>query len=561
MSEKKYTIISIAILLILSASVMLKQLQTTGYVSRFTSDTLTYTSWAWQFVEALKEGIIYPRWAPLNFWEYGSPTFILYPPFAFYLVAFFNMFTGSVLVAMNIAKLVALFISAMGMFLLVREFYPEKTALLTASLYIVFPYNIFWIYLGASFATPISLIWFPLIILCIYKYLRDRHIRYILYAGAFYGGLILTHLIVAYMYAFVFSVFVAYMSIIKRKPKDLIVIPIIVIIGLLLSAAFVFPFLYETQFLNVKDFGNGLVFSDFFILPNMTDKVPSGHFWPFLYGHYIIYIAVFLVCLLLFIIQARKLKQINRNDDTNSINTFFIGITIGSMFLLFGVSTFLWKFIPFFAYIQYPIRWLIITYFAFSFLFAAGFQILDMQFKTKRRSHYFFIALLFFICFFFDYGYISKAHIFTTQELIPFKGVNFAPEHLPSGVDIDMVKESSDVKRVTLLAGEGEANISQWKSAERIIEITGYQPITIKIRTFNFPGWKAYVDGVEIGIKTEKDVGAMLIDIPKGKHTLILRFEDTAIRYYSKIISLGFFLIIAVLLFFLKRLKREKLLR
>jgi len=252
----------------------------------------------------------------------------------------------------------------------------------------------------------------------------------------------LTHLIVAYMFAFVLSVFIAYMSIINRKPKDLIVIPIIIIIGLFLSAAFVFPFLYETQFLNVKDFGNGLVFSDFFILPNMTDKVPSGHFWPVLYGHYIIYIAVFSVCLLLLILQARKLKHNNRKDDTNSINTFFIGITIGSMFLLFGVSTFLWKFIPFFTYIQYPVRWLIITYFSFAFLSAAGFQILDMKFKTRRRSHYIFIVLLFFICFFFDYGYISKAHIFTAQELIPFKGVNFAPEHLPSGVDIDMIKKA-----------------------------------------------------------------------------------------------------------------------
>ena len=556
MNGKKYTIIFVVILLILSILVMLNQLQTAGYVSRFTSDTLTYTSWAWQFTESLKEGILYPRWASLNFWGYGSPAFILYPPLAFYLVAFFNMLTGSVLVAMNATKFTALFISATGMFFLVREFYPGKIALLTASLYIVFPYNIFWIYLGASFATPISLIWFPLIILFIYKYLRDRHVKYILYAGMVYGGLILTHLIVAYMFTFIFSAFIAYMSFIKRKPKTLMVIPVIVIIGFLLSAVYVFPLFHETQFLNVKDFGDGLVFSDFFVVPDMTDKVPSGHFWPVLYEDYIIYIAAFSVCLLLLMLQTRKLKRTKSIDDINSINTFFVGITIGSIFLLFGISSFLWKIIPFFTYIQYPTRWLIVTYFSLSFLSAAWFRMLDIKFKTRRRPHYIFIVLLFLVCFFFDYGYISKAHIFTPQELIPFKGVNFAPEHLPSGVDKDKIKKGSDAK-ILLLDGKGTTSISLWNSAERIIEIAANDPLIVRIRTFNFPGWRAYIDGVETSIKTEKNDGAMLIKFPSGRHTLVVKFEDTPIRYYAKLISVVSLATIILLILLSEKLHRE----
>ena len=80
----------------------------------------------------------------------------------------------------------------------------------------------------------------------------------------------------------------------------------------------------------------------------------------------------------------------------------------------------------------------------------------------------------------------------------------------------------------------------------------------MRIRTFNFPGWKAYVDGVETEIKTEKDVGAILINIPKGRHALVVRFEDTPIRYYAKLLSLVSLVSIILFVLFSRKLKKSK---
>jgi uncharacterized membrane protein len=555
MSSKKYTILSTLLLFFLSALVMLRQLTSTSFFSCFISDTFTYTSWAWQFTEALKEGIVYPRWIPLNFWGYGSPTFILYPPIAFYLVAFFNMFTNSVIVAMNITKFTALFISATGMFFLVKEFYSEKIALFTAAFFILFPFNVFWIYLGASFASPVSVIWFSPILLFIYKYFIHRKYKYILVAGALYGGLISTHLITAYMFTFVIIAFILYLSISKKYPAGIISIPVVALVGTSISSAYFLPMLFEKQLLNLKDFGGGSKFSEFFVLPKLTDNLPAFHFWPVFYNHYVTYIIFFCILLLLFFFQRLKLKHVDNIDNVKLINNFFLVVAIVSMFFLFGASTFIWKSVPFFENIQFPVRWLTITYFSVMVLSAINIQTLYITHGKRKKLYYSLVASLFLICLVLDFKYIDIAKVFTEHEVIPVKNVNWAVEHLPVWVNVNKVNKDNDSRdRVTISEGEGKAEIIVWKSAERVIAVNALKPLIVKVRTFNFPGWKAYVDERQTGIRTAEGEGAMLIDIPKGKHAVTLKFQDTPIRYYSKIISLCSF----VILIFLLILQRKK---
>jgi len=190
------------------------------------------------------------------------------------------------------------------------------------------------------------------------------------------------------------------------------------------------------------------------------------------------------------------------------------------------------------------------TAYAVVFLSAVIFPLADTFYKTKIR-HIFFIALLFLSCLLLDYKYISSAFILNRQELIPVKAVNWFSYHVPVGVDVDKLDKNDDFReKATVAEGEGKAEIAAWRSAERFIEISAQTPLTLRIRTFNFPGWKAYIDDTQAEIKTEGGTMAMLVDIPEGNHTLVLRFEDTPIRYYSKIISLGSLCVIALISLF-----------
>lgn len=116
--------------------------------------------------------------------------------------------------------------------------------------------------------------------------------------------------------------------------------------------------------------------------------------------------------------------------------------------------------------------------------------------------------------------------------------------------DMRKIMSETKVEMVSVVSGAALTDIVEWKSEERVIEINASTSSLIRIATFYYPGWKAYVDGMQTVIETEKGLGAMLVDIPMGKHTLILRFEDTPIRYYSKIISLVSLLVMVFLVLF-----------
>jgi hypothetical protein len=542
---------------------MLKQILVPGYFCVHAEDTYAFTSRGWHFVEALKEGILYPRWAYLNFWGYGSPAFILYPPLGYYFTAFFSMFTGSVITAMNLTKIFALFLSGTGMFFLVREFYSERIALLTASFSIIFPYTIFQFYLVGTFYSIVSIMWFAPIILFTYRYMRGKSYKNVIYAGLCYGGLILTHLINAYMFTFVLVAFIIYMSIIHKRLRDVMLIPLIMGLGFLISSAYTVPIIFEKQFLNLNEFiGEGSKigfiydFRNFFILPNMTGKFSSGHLWNAFYHMFVFYVSLFCILIALSFLQVYKAKKIVTIQHVNQVNKFFIGTALFTIFLLFGISAFVWEIIPFFKYIQFSHRWLTITTFAVVFLFAVIFWALRNVHTTKKERNVLIVILILIgvTSFSLDYEYIRFAPVFKEQELIPVKTPNWYRVDLPVFVNIESIDKGDSLReKVSIISGEGDIEITKWASAERIIKTTAYQPLTVRIRTFNFPGWKAYIDTKQRDIHSEKDTGAILIDVAEGKHTLVLRFEDTPVRYYSKIISLVSFSIVVFLLFFFKK--------
>lgn len=547
MNERYNSKHCLIVILLFSLSIMLPQLLSSDYFGSIVEDAFTYTSWASQFIDALKEGVVYPRWNPINFWGYGSPTFTLYSPLSFYMAAMFNIFCDSVISAMNICKFTAFLLSTAGLFFLVKEFYPPKTALLAAIFYIFLPFNIFELYFTGGFASMISIAWFPVLILLIFRFVKTHQYSYLLYAGICYAGLILTHLLNAYMFTFAIIFFITWLTVIERQPKNLTCIVLIALIGFLLSAAYLMPLVFEKPFVSLGTFVEDFHYSDFFFIPNKADGFPPNHTWRYFHKEYTVNLIYMIATLLAVIIATTKSKQSLFDKDMINANHFFIGLAAMTIFFLFGISSLIWETIPFFKYIQFPSRWLHITAFAIAFISASWFHILENSSVGKIASNLL-ITTPFLVSLLLDSHYISSSHVFPAKELTPAKSINLTLEHLPAGVKLEKLdKRNPSSPKATIIEGNGKADTVIWQSAERVIEINAEQPSVLRVRTFNFPGWTAYIDGIRTEINTERDTRVMLVNVPAGKHRMRLVFRDTPVRLAGKLISLATAIVMIVI--------------
>ena len=531
---------AILVIFLLSLIIMSKQLVTCGYFSVITEDVITYTSWAWQFASALHEGLIYPRWMSLDFWGYGSPTFILYSPLAFYFSSFFHIITGSIPVAMNLTKFAALLLSGIGLYFFAKEFYSYTTAVLTAVVYILLPFNVLQLYIQGSFASTVSWCWFSPLLLFTYKHLKTGRYGYLLYAGAGYGGLLLTHLISAYMFTFILIAFISYFSITEKNVKGPICLIIIMTIGFLISAAYILPLITERRFINITAFissGSGFRFSDFFVAPNSTSRLPADLFWPVYYNTFVLHVIFFAIIMLLSF--AAEIKGNIISSSHNKLNCFLLWVLFITLFLLFGVSDFIWKHIPLFSYIQFPTRWLNISSFAASILLASFMNNNNIQALPSAKHRTLGIVTLLLMFIIIDYNYITKAKFFPETSLIPVRSVNWTDEHLPIKAVISNINKHELISDNAITTkGNGQFKTVVYKSSFRDVNVFAYEPLMLRFKSFNFPGWTAYVDGKYSTIATENSTGAILVYVPKGEHRIQVILEDTPVRLCGKIISI-----------------------
>jgi len=209
----------------------------------------------------------------------------------------------------------------------------------------------------------------------------------------------------------------------------------------------------------------------------------------------------------------------------------------------------LWETIPFFKYIIFPTRWLHITAFAAAFLSAPVFVPVFVDNRINRKCIYL-PAILLLACIALDLSFITQALCFNKKELSPAIAVNWVMEHLPNGVRTDKIDKKDDNGNeagYTIQDG-GSARVVSWKSEERVVEVKAKKPVVVRFRTFNFPGWSAYLDGARAEISTETDTRAIMVNVPPGNHRLELLFKDTPIRRYGKLISLVSFIMFSTYL-------------
>jgi hypothetical protein len=83
--------------------------------------------------------------------------------------------------------------------------------------------------------------------------------------------------------------------------------------------------------------------------------------------------------------------------------------------------------------------------------------------------------------------------------------------------------------------------------------VTTPEWFVLRLYTFHFPGWRAYVDGDEVEIEIGRPEGFITVPVPAGEHIVSVRFENTPVRTTSWVVSAGTLVVLVAVLVVWKR--------
>lgn len=261
-----------------------------------------------------------------------------------------------------------------------------------------------------------------------------------------------------------------------------------------------------------------------------------------------------IIAVLIFLAN-KIIKQINHNSSIINLNSQFLTFSI----LCFGISVFMtitiskpiWEILSPLWYLQFPWRFLGPLSF-FAALLIAGITLII---KNKKIKIIFTALLTVAAIFFYKNIFVPQRYLdiddshYTSKEALQWEVSRMSYEYVPGQVKttktildttvLAITKNDLPQEKISITKGSGEILSQKIKSQEYDISLNIKEPADIRLSTYYFPGWKAYLDNRPVTIDSDNDFYLITIKniSPSSRH-LLVRFENTPIRTAGNLISL-----------------------
>jgi 6-pyruvoyl-tetrahydropterin synthase related domain len=520
------------VLFLISTLLIARQFTNPNFPSCVIDDSVLHMSWVRQFSASLAQGNWLPRWLPDSNGGYGSPIFIFYSPLVYYVTALLHFGTGSVIVAMKLTRFLALFVSGLAMFVYARDLARSKAALVVALVYVALPFHVLDVSYWTLYAEPWAWIWFPLILMFLRQMLdADRwNSRSMRMFAVCYSGLILTHLVSAYMFSFVIVSYAVFRSNWKRVLVTLGRLGSATALGMALAAFFLLPACYEQRFVHIDNITlrPEFNFRNTFLFFPEADFIRNAPFQSrtsvLLQSVAVLQMAWAATGLILILWTGTVTDTIKRELG------FAAGVGVSCLFLMSRVSVWVWDWVPGLPQIQFSTRWL--SVFSWAVALIGG---LSVDFLSKRESQNWLSLLHFTLAFLmvlatavliFSACFLSEEHGELARQ-----SVQNAPEYNPRAMPDWKRKEIWPTDPpFTVSEGQARVRIERWESENRSLVVEADTPVQLIIRLFDYPGWTVKDNGVLTTTGVDPRNGSLLLQVSQGHHRIDIRFQPTPWR-------------------------------
>jgi len=504
-----------------------------------------------QFHSGVADGYLLPRWGPDFTFGYGYPLFVFYSPLAFYVAEAFHLVGLSFAGAVKATFALGFVLSALSMYRLGRRVVGPEGALLAAALYTYVPYRFVDTYVRAALAESFAFVFLPLVLLTFHDLLTRPTRRRAALAALSYGALILTHNSTALIFTPIVGLYglllIARRSSARARATLLGWAILAGLLGLAVSAVFWLPNLAEQSNILVSQWVRDTYnYRQQFVYPGQL----LSSFWG--YGYSVagpndgMGFQIGLVPLALAMVLLAGGSRLRRRPRVEG--AFFVVIGLALAVAMLPAADPLWQVFPFAPLIQFP--WRLLAPLAMCVALVGGMAA-DALLGTGSADRQIVTVLL--------VTTVIAGHAFAWPQYTPPNErqettrifLDFEQQHLdmvgmmawseqqPTTSPVEEQMERGDVPvKVVALSSDAQVQQQRYGGTSLEADVSAPADTTVRILSYAYPGWKAWVDGQEASIRRAPPFGLMAVDVPAGEHRLSLRFTDTPLRKTAWAISL-----------------------
>lgn len=512
-----------------------------------------------QFDKVLRSGVLYPRWNPDFNKGYGTATANFYPPGSFYVTSLINSVINNWTFTLLVLCTLSLAASAFSFYLLSRSFYSRLASIVAALLYMLLPIHQMDLYWRGGIPQFVGYAFMPIVLYFAYKLGSEGSLKYYAALGGFHGIYLLTHIPVGYLFTYVVALYAVLWAVRDKTPRVALRIAGGMAISILVSAIYWLPAALEGKY----------------AYEWATEVFPYHHVYlslapnpdPFTINIQAIFTYNALALIVTYVIlrtmgksNASYSDQLSSTEEQRTRTVEFhtrIWIILGILtpFMTTSFSIHISKLIPRIQIATPPFRWLAVASLFTSLLIAASIDVLLKHRelgKTRRLAYQLSLGVVIFLNLW-----------LTVRWIIP--GALSNPTFVPTADFVDggftprgstLPDRLPDTPQAVITPEGGDSQVVDWLPTHRKVAVRVDQPSELRMKTYNFPGWTARIDGKPVTMRSDKD-GVQQIDVSPGIHIVETSFDSTPARTAGTLISvLGFLLVLG--LSFANRLERRK---
>jgi len=500
-----------------------------------------------QFDKSLRSGVLYPRWLPDVNGEYGNAWTNFYPPLCYYLASAIHAVVGDWAATVAVLCVVAMAASGIAFYILSRVFYGRAASAIGASLYILLPYHVLDLYWRGALPELLGFVYLPLLIYFAFRLGNGGKLVDYTGLGLTYGLYVMTHLPIGYLMSYVLAGYAIVWSLREKRSVIFLRIAGGMGLGLLVCAIYLLPAALEAKY--AHEATSAIFPYDNSYLPALP---PRDNFGDTL-NHSFMLQALALAISLIALRAMRHAKGESKLVSRSPAGLWAV-LGVSATLMVTSLSFYVSKLIPRTDLVAFPWRWLAIAGLFTSLLVAAAIDSLSVSAVGRTRRMAYLAAILFVAC----------VNVwFTAQRVIGATLVNTSTRNASKLVEASYTPKGAtlpqnlaDTPRVVIDPEGGGAEILRWDPQHREVHLKVSEPSRVRLKTYNFPGWVARVDGQPALMLSDKD-GVQLIEVPPGVHRIEVSLVNTPTRTLGALLSaLG--LLVAIGLAALHRIREAK---